>query len=52
MGVVYLWAGRYEEALECFEEATEVRMECLVKDHPDIVVYLYNSMSWIVTTLN
>mmetsp|Transcript_37179 Transcript_37179/g.55612 ORF Transcript_37179/g.55612 Transcript_37179/m.55612 type:complete len:261 (-) Transcript_37179:2174-2956(-) len=26
--------------MKCFEEATEVRMECLVEDHPDIVVSL------------
>jgi len=23
--------------MKCFEEATEVMMECLVEDHPDIV---------------
>jgi len=35
LGVIYLWAGRYERAHECLSRAYEKRVDLLGADHPD-----------------
>jgi tetratricopeptide (TPR) repeat protein len=41
IGVIHLWSGRYEEAVDWFQRAVDERMKKLPEQHPDIVVSLY-----------
>mmetsp|Transcript_37586 Transcript_37586/g.54985 ORF Transcript_37586/g.54985 Transcript_37586/m.54985 type:complete len:99 (+) Transcript_37586:607-903(+) len=38
--------------MKCFEEATEVMMECLVEDHPDIVGTFFAKKGIVQCTLD
>jgi tetratricopeptide (TPR) repeat protein len=40
IGIINMWAGKYEEALSSLYDAVRVRVDALPEDHPDVAVSL------------